>query len=298
MSSIQFYMDMVSKSPLLSAEREKQLTTGIVLSREKIEEINERLENKRLSKKTVRSLEMQRKLCQAQLTASTDEMVRANLRLVISIAKRFSTHHLTLLDLIQEGNIGLLKAIEKFEPQRGFKFSTYATWWIRQAVTHSIANCARTIRVPVHLVDQINKYHKITREFVQLQGREPSPIEIRVMMNLSEDKMRALIDIVHEPVSLDTPLSDDTSGSIADMVEDDNAVRPESLLEAEQHKIITAELLNGLSERDRVILKMRFGVGMKVHTLEQVGDFFDVSRERARQIQDAALEKLRELMEE
>ncbi len=255
----------------------KQIEESTGLSVERIKDINRRMS-----------------IGEAKARRAKKEMVEANLRLVISIAKKYTNRGLQFLDLIQEGNIGLMKAVDKFEYRRGYKFSTYATWWIRQAITRSIADQARTIRIPVHMIETINKLNRISRQMLQEMGREPSPEELAERMMMPEDKIRKVLKIAKEPISMETPIGDDEDSHLGDFIEDTTIESPIDAATMESLRGATHEVLAGLTAREAKVLRMRFGIDMNTdHTLEEVGKQFDVTRERIRQIEAKALRKLR-----
>jgi len=247
-----------------------------------------------LSIVSIKEINREVSMGEAQARRAKKEMVEANLRLVISIAKKYTNRGLQFLDLIQEGNIGLMKAVDKFEYRRGYKFSTYATWWIRQAITRSIADQARTIRIPVHMIETINKLNRISRQMLQEMGREPSPDELAIRMEMPEDKVRKVLKIAKEPISMETPIGDDEDSHLGDFIEDATVSSPVDSATDEGLKETTHAVLAGLTPREAKVLRMRFGIDMNTdHTLEEVGKQFDVTRERIRQIEAKALRKLR-----
>ena len=242
----------------------------------------------------IKDINRRMSLGEAKARRAKKDMVEANLRLVISIAKKYTNRGLQFLDLIQEGNIGLMKAVDKFEYRRGYKFSTYATWWIRQAITRSIADQARTIRIPVHMIETINKLNRISRQMIQEMGREPTPEELGERMEMPEEKVRRVLKIAKEPISMETPIGDDEDSHLGDFIEDVTIGSPVELATGEGLKEATRDVLGGLTAREAKVLRMRFGIDMNTdHTLEEVGKQFDVTRERIRQIEAKALRKLR-----
>ena len=248
----------------------------------------------RLSIAEIKEINRQMSIGEARARRAKKEMVEANLRLVISIAKKYTNRGLQFLDLIQEGNIGLMKAVDKFEYRRGYKFSTYATWWIRQAITRSIADQARTIRIPVHMIETINKLNRISRQMLQEMGREPLPDELAERMEMPEDKVRKVLKIAKEPISMETPIGDDEDSHLGDFIEDQTVHSPVDSATTSGLKETTHSVLAGLTPREAKVLRMRFGIDMNTdHTLEEVGKQFDVTRERIRQIEAKALRKLR-----
>jgi RNA polymerase primary sigma factor len=263
----------------------------ILLEQQKLTEIERALY---LPLTDIKEINRAMSIGEAKARRAKKEMVEANLRLVISIAKKYTNRGLQFLDLIQEGNIGLMKAVDKFEYRRGYKFSTYATWWIRQAITRSIADQARTIRIPVHMIETINKLNRISRQMLQLYGREPTPEELAVAMEMPEDKIRKVLKIAKEPISMETPIGDDEDSHLGDFIEDQNAGSPVETATDTGLTETVRDVLAGLTPREAKVLRMRFGIDMNTdHTLEEVGKQFDVTRERIRQIEAKALRKLR-----
>lgn len=251
-------------------------------------------EQMKMSIPEIKEMNRRMSIGEAKARRAKKEMVEANLRLVISIAKKYTNRGLQFLDLIQEGNIGLMKAVDKFEYQRGYKFSTYATWWIRQAITRSIADQARTIRIPVHMIETINKLNRISRQILQETGLEPTPEELSKRMDLPEDKIRKVLKIAKEPISMETPIGDDEDSHLGDFIEDTNIESPIEAATSGGLSEATQKILNTLTPREAKVLRMRFGINMNTdHTLEEVGKQFDVTRERIRQIEAKALRKLR-----
>ena len=263
----------------------------IVRSQKKLKALSKITE---LSVTQIKDINRRMSLGEAKARRAKKDMVEANLRLVISIAKKYTNRGLQFLDLIQEGNIGLMKAVDKFEYRRGYKFSTYATWWIRQAITRSIADQARTIRIPVHMIETINKLNRVSRQMLQEMGREPTPEELGDRMEMPEDKVRRVLKIAKEPISMETPIGDDEDSHLGDFIEDSTIGSPIELATGEGLREATKGVLGGLTAREAKVLRMRFGIDMNTdHTLEEVGKQFDVTRERIRQIEAKALRKLR-----
>ncbi len=270
----------------------EQFKEAIHLQQNKLRQIETNYE---LSITEIKDLNRRMSISEAKARRAKKEMVEANLRLVISIAKKYTNRGLQFLDLIQEGNIGLMKAVDKFEYRRGYKFSTYATWWIRQAITRSIADQARTIRIPVHMIETINKLNRISRQMLQQLGRDPTPEELAKEMQMPEDKIRKVLKISKEPISIDTPIGDDQDSRLIDLIEDVTAQSPIDAATSSGLKESTRAILEGLTPREAKVLRMRFGIDMNTdHTLEEVGKQFDVTRERIRQIEAKALRKLRQ----
>ena len=273
------------------SEKLKELAPEIKITQQKLAAIENEFG---LRVSDIKEINRKMSIGEAKARRAKKEMVEANLRLVISIAKKYTNRGLQFLDLIQEGNIGLMKAVDKFEYRRGYKFSTYATWWIRQAITRSIADQARTIRIPVHMIETINKLNRIFRQMLQEMGREPTPEELAEKMEMPEDKVRKVLKIAKEPISMETPIGDDEDSHLGDFIEDVNIMAPMDSATGESLRESTREILTTLTAREAKVLCMRFGIDMNTdHTLEEVGKQFDVTRERIRQIEAKALRKLR-----
>ena len=269
----------------------KELAPEIKMTQQKLAALEEEYG---LGIPEIKEINRKMSIGEAKARRAKKEMVEANLRLVISIAKKYTNRGLQFLDLIQEGNIGLMKAVDKFEYRRGYKFSTYATWWIRQAITRSIADQARTIRIPVHMIETINKLNRIFRSMLQEMGREPTPEELAEKMEMPEDKVRKVLKIAKEPISMETPIGDDEDSHLGDFIEDLNILSPDESATGESLRESTKDILTTLTARESKVLRMRFGIDMNTdHTLEEVGKQFDVTRERIRQIEAKALRKLR-----
>ncbi|MEQ9877426.1 RNA polymerase sigma factor RpoD [Pectobacterium aroidearum] len=273
------------------SEKLNDVEEDVTRSLQKLQQIEEETG---LTIEQVKDINRRMSIGEAKARRAKKEMVEANLRLVISIAKKYTNRGLQFLDLIQEGNIGLMKAVDKFEYRRGYKFSTYATWWIRQAITRSIADQARTIRIPVHMIETINKLNRISRQMLQEMGREPTPEELAERMLMPEDKIRKVLKIAKEPISMETPIGDDEDSHLGDFIEDTTLELPLDSATSESLRSATHDVLAGLTAREAKVLRMRFGIDMNTdHTLEEVGKQFDVTRERIRQIEAKALRKLR-----
>ena len=285
------WIDQHIKSKEAYSELLVNVKTEIIRSQKKIRLLQEETG---LTVTEIKDINRKMSIGEAKSRRAKKEMVEANLRLVISIAKKYTNRGLQFLDLIQEGNIGLMKAVDKFEYRRGYKFSTYATWWIRQAITRSIADQARTIRIPVHMIETINKLNRISRQMVHEKGREPTPEELGERMDMSEDKVRRVLKIAKEPISMETPIGDDEDSHLGDFIEDANVDSPVDSSIDEGLREATKDVLGSLTAREAKVLRMRFGIDMNTdHTLEEVGKQFDVTRERIRQIEAKALRKLR-----
>ena len=285
------WVDSLMKEKKYKKDLLGQVKQDVVIAQKDIIE----LENKvGLSVKEIKEINRNMSMGETKMRRAKKDMVEANLRLVISIAKKYTNRGLQFLDLIQEGNIGLMKAVDKFEYRRGYKFSTYATWWIRQAITRSIADQARTIRIPVHMIETINKLNRVSRQMMQDMGREPTPEELSKELDMPEDKVRKVLKIAKEPISTETPIGDDEDSSLGDFIEDTVIESPLENATEESLHFATDDVLASLTAREAKVLRMRFGIGMNTdHTLEEVGKQFDVTRERIRQIEAKALRKLR-----
>ncbi|MCW5197012.1 RNA polymerase sigma factor RpoD [Buchnera aphidicola] len=285
------WINVIEKINTLWAQKLKKVKKSIFFIMDKLIHIEKQIG---LTISCMKNINKRMSIGKAKSQRAKKDMVEANLRLVISIAKKYTNRGLQFLDLIQEGNIGLMKAVDKFEYRRGYKFSTYATWWIRQAITRSIADQARTIRIPVHMIETINKLNRISRQILQEIGREPTPEELSVRMSIPKEKIRKILKIAKEPISMETPIGDDEDSYLGDFIEDNNLELPVESATAENLKTATYNILSGLNPREATVLRMRFGIDMHTdHTLEEVGKQFDVTRERIRQIEAKALRKLR-----
>ena len=285
------WSEKIAKSRKPWAKEVKENLTEIVRLQNKLSKLEKIIQ---LPISEIKDINRKMSIGEAKIRRAKKDMVEANLRLVISIAKKYTNRGLQFLDLIQEGNIGLMKAVDKFEYRRGYKFSTYATWWIRQAITRSIADQARTIRIPVHMIETINKLNRVSRQMVQEMGREPTPEELGERMDLPEDKVRRVLKIAKEPISTETPIGDEEDTTLGDFIEDTSIDAPDIAAIEENLEGATDDILGSLTAREAKVLRMRFGIGMNTdHTLEEVGKQFDVTRERIRQIEAKALRKLR-----
>ena len=285
------WSEKIAKSRKPWAKEVKENLPEIVRLQNKLSKLEKIIQ---LPVSEIKDINRKMSIGEAKIRRAKKDMVEANLRLVISIAKKYTNRGLQFLDLIQEGNIGLMKAVDKFEYRRGYKFSTYATWWIRQAITRSIADQARTIRIPVHMIETINKLNRVSRQMVQEMGREPTPEELGERMDLPEDKVRRVLKIAKEPISTETPIGDEEDTTLGDFIEDTSIDAPDIAAIEENLEGATDDILGSLTAREAKVLRMRFGIGMNTdHTLEEVGKQFDVTRERIRQIEAKALRKLR-----
>ena len=285
------WVDSLMSNKKYSKKSLEHIKSDVVIAQKTIKAVGERVG---LSVKDIKEINRAMSMGETKMRRAKKDMVEANLRLVISIAKKYTNRGLQFLDLIQEGNIGLMKAVDKFEYRRGYKFSTYATWWIRQAITRSIADQARTIRIPVHMIETINKLNRVSRQMMQDMGREPTPEELSKELDMPEDKVRKVLKIAKEPISMETPIGDDEDSNLGDFIEDTVIHSPlKNATEGSLH-FATDDVLSSLTAREAKVLRMRFGIGMNTdHTLEEVGKQFDVTRERIRQIEAKALRKLR-----
>ena len=285
------WVDSLMSNKKYSKKNLEHIKPDVMIAQKAIKAVETRVG---LSVKDIKEINRAMSMGETKMRRAKKDMVEANLRLVISIAKKYTNRGLQFLDLIQEGNIGLMKAVDKFEYRRGYKFSTYATWWIRQAITRSIADQARTIRIPVHMIETINKLNRVSRQMMQDMGREPSPEELSIELDMPEDKVRKVLKIAKEPISMETPIGDDEDSNLGDFIEDTVIQSPlNNATEGSLH-FATDDVLSSLTAREAKVLRMRFGIGMNTdHTLEEVGKQFDVTRERIRQIEAKALRKLR-----
>tara|TARA_Y100000996_G_scaffold301060_1_gene238685 strand:+ start:158 stop:1963 length:1806 start_codon:yes stop_codon:yes gene_type:complete len=285
------WVDTLMSNKKYSKKSLEHIKPDVVIAQKAIKAVEDRVG---LNLKDIKEINRAMSMGETKMRRAKKDMVEANLRLVISIAKKYTNRGLQFLDLIQEGNIGLMKAVDKFEYRRGYKFSTYATWWIRQAITRSIADQARTIRIPVHMIETINKLNRVSRQMMQDMGREPTPEELSKELDMPEDKVRKVLKIAKEPISMETPIGDDEDSNLGDFIEDTVIHSPlENATEGSLH-FATDDVLSSLTAREAKVLRMRFGIGMNTdHTLEEVGKQFDVTRERIRQIEAKALRKLR-----
>ena len=285
------WVDSLMKEKKYKKDLLEKVKQDVVIAQKDILEIENKVG---LSIKEIKEINRNMSMGETKMRRAKKDMVEANLRLVISIAKKYTNRGLQFLDLIQEGNIGLMKAVDKFEYRRGYKFSTYATWWIRQAITRSIADQARTIRIPVHMIETINKLNRVSRQMMQDMGREPTPEELSKELDMPEDKVRKVLKIAKEPISTETPIGDDEDSSLGDFIEDTVIESPLENATEESLHFATDDVLASLTAREAKVLRMRFGIGMNTdHPLEEVGKQFDVTRERIRQIEAKALRKLR-----